>query len=290
MTQALRATALLAGALSFSLFIACGDKDDDTTDGGTSDGGTDGGGDGGTDKETDCSDGADNDGDGRTDCDDSDCRSASACQVLEPAMLLFDFSTGMYEGRQVDATYNGASLGAIFTILLVSEDWDGTYDNEDTFCAVSYDVLGADLDSSCTNCWAGASWSVDTSMLIGTAGDCDKLDEDDWGADVTETLSAISWGFGFGNLDGADADFKSAVDSAFGSYWTDPEYAYNKKVFVGHIKLDSSWYNMNWAIAFEMDSSFDVGTGETHVEVAADEAFAPDGYYRAGALFGFVQE
>lgn len=290
MTHALRASALLAGALSFSLFIACGDKDDDTTDGGTSDGGADGGGDGGTDKETDCDDGTDNDGDGRTDCDDSDCRSASACQVLEPTVMLFEVSTGVYEGLQVDATYNGSSLGAYFTILLITDDWDGTYDNEDTFCAVTYDVLGADLDSSCTKCWAGASWSVDTSMVAGTLGNCDKLDEDDWGADVTETLGSIPWGFGFGNLAGADSAFSSGLESWFGAYWTDPAYEFGKKVFVNYVKYDNSWFNMDWTLAFEMDSNYDLGAGDTHVEVSSTEAFAPDGYYSARPYYGFTLE
>ena len=206
--------------------------------------------------------------------------------MFEPTFLSFEASTGLLEGMQTEITFEGKPLGSYFTIMMINDDWEGP-DDDKNFCAIVYDVSGAELDSSCTSCWAGASWSVDTSMLVGTAGECDKLDPDDWTDDPVAYLSEGTYGFGFGTFSSAETAFQDALESGFGTYWSE----YSDNVFVNYIKSDLSgtatWYNMAYAFGFEIDSSGAiVGDGSTMITVG-DSAFAPDGFYSGSFFYGF---
>ncbi|MCB9760253.1 MAG: hypothetical protein H6739_10495 [Alphaproteobacteria bacterium] len=194
-----RLSALLLGLTTcLAMGAGCGDKDNDTAADDTSGGddtataevcddGADNDGDGATDcddsdcvadpacVETDCADGADNDGDGATDCDDSDCATAAECQT---------------EDECADG---------------VDNDQDGVSDCLDEDC---------DADAACT-CVSDAITNSGQSVLSGTTeGGSDLFpsseecgsSEDGSGNDYVFAWAAPDEGCWNINTDGSDFD------------------------------------------------------------------------------------
>lgn len=309
MTRAFHASAIIAGGLSMSMFLACGDKDGEET--GTTpeaeicDDGVDNDGDGETDcsdtdceddedacpqGESECGDGEDNDGDGRIDCDDSDCDGTDECpEFFVPTFLSFEAQTGMLEGLQTEVTYTGKPLGSYFTVWMINDDWEGP-DDEENHCAVFFDVSGATVDNTCEGCWDGAAWLVDTSLVVGFTGECENMDPDEWTDDPVAYLQTLSYGFGYGKLSGADAGYQDAIEKGFGSYWSE----YSDNVFVNYIMTNLSgeneWFNGAYTFGYEIDSTGAiVGDGSTLITVGESD-FAPDGYYVGNFFYGYGLE
>jgi len=285
MKRTLTIPLLLAGSVGMTCFVGCGTKGDDT-----------GGGDGGAATAEICNDNVDNDGDGLVDCDDSDCAGDASCTTgdggttvsyFEPDFMLFAASGGLKEGAQFDVSFSGKAAGSDFSVLLInSADWTGPDDTRH-FCQIYFDTMGADVDSSCTDCWAGAAWTVDTTAVLGTAGECDNMDPAVWGDDVTAYFQAYSYSYGFGPNTSV---FRSDLQTNYKKYWAD----YSNYFLSNYVKSDltgDAWTELNYAFAYEFDPTtgelIDDGSGYlVNIDVTS-ATFAPDGWYNSGFFYGY---
>ncbi|NOY24939.1 MAG: hypothetical protein GXP62_03615 [Oligoflexia bacterium] len=288
MNRSLTLTLLLSSAVGLTLFIGCGDQGIGDSGGtGTNGSGTDTATTGNTTPAEVCDDGVDNDGDDAVDCDDSDCDGDSACTFFEPTMLLMSVQTGVMDGAQHDVTLDGSPLGNYFVITLVNKEWSGLKDTRN-YCEIMFDTTGADVATGCTDCWADTAWTVDTTNLVGTDGECDSMDPNVWSDDVASYLAGNSYAYGFGPM---SADFGSTILKSSKDFWNQ----YSSNLFSTYIMTDltgtTDWYELDYTFAYEYDAT----TGELKVDSSGNQIMvdvtglpaAPDGYYLGNFYYGF---
>ncbi len=295
MTRSIPLSVLFTSLLGLTVAIGCGDKDDDTGDDGTTDdgGSSDGGGD---DEETECDDGEDNDNDGDVDCDDADCSSDDACDepdFMEVTGMQISWSDAIVESAHGTVTYSGTPLPSEFYITLSTDDWAGDFNDTDEYCQLAWPTDAAEVSTTCTNCWAGLAWSVDSSVAPDLYGGCDTLDPDDYG-DISEYFAGFDFVYGYG------ADQEGITDLFLNDYgWGDAygiddthlwgAYAYSDAFGLSSSTLPSNQWGIGYA--WEIDKTGELVTDGTSFSFAAVEGpFPPDGQYSSIGAYYFPVE
>ncbi len=271
---------------------------DGGSDGGSGDGGSDGGsgdggsGDGGSGDGGSGDGGSGDGGSGDGGSGDGGSGDGGSIEFMDVSSMQLSWSDTLIDQAHGRVTVHSKPLSSSFDITLSTDAWTGDLGDTEEYCMLSWATDDADTSTSCTNCWSGMAWSVDSTVAPLTYGDCHRLDPDDWGDDVVDGFTGFDMVYGYGPdqaghvdvfLDdyGWAEDYGLTTDSLWGAYAASSAFGLSTS------SLREGQWGVAYAFAADAEGELEDG-GIAFGEVVDD--VPPDGWYWALGAYYFPVE